>query len=185
MLIAMAGLPGTGKSTVAARLAQELGGVVLSKDAVRAALFPPPVLDYSTAQDDLCMAAIYRAAAHILTATPERTVIVDGRTFLRPGQIDDLRALVASLGAALRIIKCMCDDETARERLESDLAHGRHPAGNRTYDLYLAVKCAARPLPLPHLLLDTGTLSVEVCVRECLAYLRRQPAFTAVEQAGG
>ena|SRR5208283_5448063 len=32
MLIAMAGLPGTGKSTLATRLTKELGGVVLSKD---------------------------------------------------------------------------------------------------------------------------------------------------------
>ncbi len=36
MLIALAGLPATGKSTLAARLANELGGVVLSKDTVRA-----------------------------------------------------------------------------------------------------------------------------------------------------
>ena len=32
---------------LAARLAQELTGVVLCKEQVRAALFPPPVLDYS------------------------------------------------------------------------------------------------------------------------------------------
>jgi predicted kinase len=49
MLIAMAGLPASGKSTLAARLASELAGVVLSKDQVRAALFPPPVLDSSSA----------------------------------------------------------------------------------------------------------------------------------------
>ncbi len=66
MLIAMAGLPGTGKSTLAERLKAELGAVVLNKDEVRAVLFPPPVLDYSAAQDDLCMAAIYAAAAAII-----------------------------------------------------------------------------------------------------------------------
>src|SRR5690242_18237303 len=42
MLIAMAGLPGTGKSAIAARLAAELDAVALSKDDVRGALFPPP-----------------------------------------------------------------------------------------------------------------------------------------------
>jgi predicted kinase len=35
VLIAMAGLPGTGKSRIAARRAIELGTVVLSKDSVR------------------------------------------------------------------------------------------------------------------------------------------------------
>ena len=62
----MAGLQGTGKSTLAARLAAALGGVVLSKDTVRAALFPPPALDYSAAQDDASMAAVYSAAWLIL-----------------------------------------------------------------------------------------------------------------------
>jgi predicted kinase len=36
---------------IAARLAEELGAVVLNKDTVRAALFPLPVLDYSAEQD--------------------------------------------------------------------------------------------------------------------------------------
>jgi adenylylsulfate kinase len=39
MLIAMAGLPGTGKSTLANALANALGAAVLNKDRVRAALF--------------------------------------------------------------------------------------------------------------------------------------------------
>ena len=66
MLVVMAGLPGTGKSALARRLAADLGGVVLGKDEVRAALFPPPLLDYSPEQDDLAVGAIYTAAAHVL-----------------------------------------------------------------------------------------------------------------------
>ena len=91
MLIAMAGLPGTGKSTLAARLAAALGGVVLSKDTVRAALFPPPALDYSREQDDLTLAAIYAAARRIL-GTSNHPVIIDGRTFSQAYQIRDLFA---------------------------------------------------------------------------------------------
>src|SRR5262245_42676444 len=98
----MAGLPGTGKSALAARLAGALGGVVLDKDQVRAALFPPPALDYSTAQDDLCMAAIYRAAAHLHTTTPGLPVIIDGRTFLRASHLGDLLALAAPHRVRLR-----------------------------------------------------------------------------------
>src|SRR5690242_97593 len=98
MLIAMAGLPATGKSTLAAALAQALAGIVLNKDEVRARLFPPPVLDYSVEQDDICMAAIYRAAACILRRRPEQVVIVDGRTFSRSEQLDELLAVGASLG---------------------------------------------------------------------------------------
>ena len=96
MLIAMAGLPGTGKSTLAARLAEALGGVVLDKDRVRAALFPPPALDYSAAQDGIAVAAIYRAAAHLHTTAPGLAVILDGQTFPRAAHLDDLLARTAA-----------------------------------------------------------------------------------------
>src|SRR4051794_31710959 len=108
MLIAMAGLPATGKSSLALRLAHELGAVVLNKDPVRAALFPPAVLDYSPAQDDLCMDAIYRAVAYIHQAFPHQVIILDGRTFLRSRQVRDFLTLAASLNEAPRIIECVC-----------------------------------------------------------------------------
>src|SRR2546425_934462 len=139
MLITMAGLPAAGKSTLAACLAKELGGVILSKDQVRAALFPAPVLDYSTAENQISMDAIFHATAYIRKSFPQQAVIIDGRTFLRAKQIDDLLALAESLGETPRIIECVCSDDAARQRLEHDLAEGKHPARNRTYDLYLAV----------------------------------------------
>jgi adenylylsulfate kinase len=173
MLVATAGLPGTGKSTLATRLTQELRGVVLSKDAVRAALFPPPALDYTTAQDDLVMAAIFNATEYILRAHPERVVLLDGRTFLRAYQVNDLLTLAARLNQPLRIIECICDDAVARQRLEQDLASGQHLAGNRTYQLYLEVKARGEPIALPHLTLDTGRLSLQQCVDSALEFLRR------------
>lgn len=166
-LIAMAGLPGSGKSTLAAALAAEIDAVVLDKDRVRAVLFPPRVLDYSGEQDDVAMAAIYQAAATILSRPDAAAVILDGRTFLRPGQL----APVLDLGEAVRVIVCVCDDAVAKERLERDLAEGRHPARNRTFALYEKVKAEAVPLAVPHLVLDTGRLPLAECVRRCRAYL--------------
>jgi predicted kinase len=172
MLIAMAGLPASGKSTLAAHLAEELGGVILSKDQVRAALFPPPVLDYSAAEDDLSMEAIFHAAGYIRQTFPQHPVLIDGRTFLRSAQIDALFALAQSLGQAPRIIECVCAAEVARRRLEHDLASGQHPAKNRTFALYRAVQEKAEPITVPHLVLDTGTTPLGECVRRSLGYLR-------------
>jgi hypothetical protein len=92
MLIAMAGLPATGKSTIAARLAEEPGGVILSKDRVRAALFPSPVLDYSSEQNDLTMDAITKPLRTSVRPSRSRPSSFDGRTFLRSYQIRDLFA---------------------------------------------------------------------------------------------
>ncbi|MBA4063179.1 MAG: hypothetical protein C0501_05595 [Isosphaera sp.] len=171
MLIALAGLPGTGKSTLAARLADALGGVVLCKDVVRAALFPPPVLDYSAAQDDTAMAAVFSAARLLLTADPSRVVILDGRTFRKPRQVADLLALADAAGQPARVIECVCDEATARARLDRDAAAGGHPAGNRNGDLYAAMKAGAEPLTLPRLILDTGRLPPDECLARSLAYL--------------
>jgi adenylylsulfate kinase len=172
MLIAMAGLPGTGKSTLAVRLAAELGGVVMSKDSVRAALFPVPVLDYSEAENDIAMAAIFHAAAHVRQHFPQQSVVIDGRTFLRAKQLDDLFHLAKSLDETPSIIECICSDNVVRQRLENALTLGEHPAKNRTFDLFLSVKAKAEPIAVPHLVLDTGAITVDECVRRCLAYLR-------------
>jgi len=142
VLIVMAGLPGTGKSTLAAALARELGAAVPDKDAVRAALFPPPVLDCSAAQNDLSMAAVYQAAALILRTEPGRAVILDGRPFVRPGQVDGLLAFAVSVGETPRVIECVCDEATARRRLERDHDRGGHPAADRSSGLLLT---AGRP----------------------------------------
>jgi predicted kinase len=172
MLIAMAGLPASGKSTLATRLAHELGGVILSKDQVRAALFPTPVLDYSSAEDDITMEAIFHAAGYIHKTFPHHPIFIDGRTFLRSKQMDALFALAQMLGETPRIIECVCTDDVASQRLEHDLASGQHPAKNRTFALYLTVKEKAESIAIPHLVLDTGTLSLEECVQRSLAYLQ-------------
>jgi hypothetical protein len=99
-------------------------------------------------------------------------VIVDGRTFLQSQQIDDLFALARSLAETPRIIECVCADAVARQRLERDLAEGRHLARNRTFALYLSVKEKTQAIAVPHLAIDTGSTPLEECVSRCLAYLK-------------
>ena len=173
MLIAMAGLPGTGKSTLAGRLAAALSGVVLSKDVVRAALFPPPVLDYSPAQDDVAMAAVFAAAKFLLTTDPTRVVILDGRTFRRTVQVADLFALGRELGQPVFMVECVCADEVAGERLVRDSAEGGHPAKNRNTALHATMKATAEPLLVPRLMVDTDRLTPDECLARALDYLRR------------
>lgn len=172
MLVVLAGLPGTGKSTLAARLALALCGVILSKDVVRGALFPPLVVDYSRDQDDIAMAAVFAAAECILTTDPARAVLIDGRTFSKPYQVADVLALAHRVRQPLCVVECVCADDIAEARLATDHAAGTHPAANRTPELYARAKGIATPLTVPRLTLDTGTLTLDECVRRALAHVR-------------
>lgn len=172
MLVVLAGLPGAGKSTLAAALADRLGGVVLNKDRVRAELFPGPTLRYTAEQDDAAMTAVYAAASLILRDDPGRTVLVDGRTFSKRRQFDAVRAM----GVPFRVVECVCADDVAERRIADDAAAGTHPAGNRTPELFRAVRARAEALDLPRLTLDTGVLPLDECVRRAAEYLGERGA---------
>jgi hypothetical protein len=99
--------------------------------------------------------------------------------FLRSKQVTDLVGLAESLNERPRIIECVCSDAAAQERLERDLAQGRHVAKNRNYALYLAVKERAEPIAVPHLVVDTTTATLDECLERCVRYLKSQGACPA------
>lgn len=166
----MAGLPGTGKSTVARQLAARLPAALLDKDRVRDALFSPDLVEYSTRQDDFCMEVLLDTAAYLLRHDAVQHVILDGRTFSRTYQIERVEASAAQWRAPLRIIECVCSDDTARRRLSEDAAVGKHRARNREFGLYLAIQARFQPIREPKLVLDTER-DLTACVEQCLAYL--------------
>lgn len=177
MLIAMAGLPGTGKSTLARHLADACAGVVLDKDSIRAALFPAALIEYSTRQDDFCMSILFQVTAYLVRNNPQQHVIIDGRTFSRSYQVTALEQLAQDLKAPLKIIECVCSDESAQRRLESKQSLGenreqraRHLAANRDYNLYLSIKAHFEPIREPKLIADTDK-DLAQCLEACLAYL--------------
>ena len=152
MLILMAGLPGTGKSTLCRGLALELGGTVIDKDHVRAALFDPKDIEYSTEQDEFCMRIMLKVAGYILRKDPSRRVFLDGRTFSCQYQLKRATGYAAAIGQPWRILECVCSEQTARQRIESD---AQHVAANRDFNLYLQIKASFEEITLPKTVIDT------------------------------
>ncbi len=171
MIILLAGLPGTGKSTLASALAPQLAAAILSKDKIRHAIFSPQDVEYSTAQDDLVMQFMLQAAGWLFYKNPDRIVFLDGRTFSRRYQVDEVIAAANELHQPWRILECTCSEELARARIESQSATGEHPAGNRTFDLYREVQSRFEPITLPKIRIDTAQ-PLDACVQQALAALR-------------
>jgi predicted kinase len=168
MLIAFAGLQATGKSTLAKKLQQTLSAILLDKDTVRNYLFADHV-DYSAAQNDLCVNIIYQLCGYYLQKNPQSKIILDGRTYSKKYQIEALKQTAEQINTPLRIIECICSEESSRKRLEQD---GRqHLAKDRDFSLYQRIKAAADPINEIKLVIDTDLLSPEESIAKILAYL--------------
>jgi adenylylsulfate kinase len=170
MIIVMAGLPGTGKSTLARELARRTAGRVLSKDEFRHALFAPKEIEYSTRQDDFCQELMLQTASYLLARDSARMIFLDGRPFSRRYQIDNVIMAAASSYQPWRILECVCSDESARRRLQEDASRGEHPAGNRHYALYSEVKTRFEEIRYPKTVIDTDQL-LPTCIEVAMAAL--------------
>jgi predicted kinase len=171
MIVLMAGLPGTGKTTLAHELAARTSGRVLNKDEIRHALFSAGEIEYSSRQDDFCLRVMLETAGYLLRRDANRILFLDGRPFSRRYQIDNVVNAAAALHQSWRILECVCAEQIARQRLDQQSAMGTHPAGNRDVQLYLEVRSRFEAIALPKTVIDTGQ-PPELCVRQALQALR-------------
>jgi predicted kinase len=169
MIILMAGLPGTGKTTLARELAVRTQGAVLGKDEIRAALFPAEDIEYSVKQDDFVMDIMLETARFLLQNSPARKIFLDGRPFSRRYQIDRVIEFARELAQPWTIIECVCSDESARRRLDLDSSPS-HPAQNRTFALYLEMKAGFEPISVSKTTINTDQ-PLERCIEQALAAL--------------
>jgi predicted kinase len=167
MIVLMAGLPGTGKTTLASKLARCTQGAILRKDEIRAALFSAEDIEYSVKQDDFVMEVMLEAVAYLLRRMPTRKVFFDGRTFSRRYQIDRVLKFADELAQPWTIIECNCSEESARRRLDVE-PDPSHPACNRTFALYLEMKARFEPITYPKTTINTDQ-PLEKCVEQGLA----------------
>jgi len=115
MIVALGGLPFTGKSTLARAVAEAIPGVLLDTVALQKVLFPtlvavPPELN------DWLYEGVLKAASWNLDTAPGTVIVLDGRPLTRHRDVMSLRRFASSLGHTLHIVECVCPDEVASAR---------------------------------------------------------------------
>ncbi|WP_017582810.1 AAA family ATPase [Nocardiopsis valliformis] len=167
MLIVMAGLPGSGKSTVAEELGRRLPAPVLSVDPVEAALWSAGV-DRAQPTGLAAYVVVEAMAADILALS--QTVIVDAVNDAEEAR-EQWRGLAAHRDAPTAWIEVVCSDPNLhRHRLESrrrDLPGFPEP----TWDSLAARRAGLGSWREERLVLDSAQ-ALEPNVEKALDHLR-------------
>jgi aminoglycoside phosphotransferase family enzyme/predicted kinase len=125
VVLMLGGLMGTGKTTIAHALCQELGWALYSSDAVRKRLAQ---LDPTKPQDDTFNQGLYSPAWTAQTyatlqeqtaalLTDSRSVILDA-SFIRRADRQTIASTAASLGAKVLFVECVSPRSIVLQRLE-------------------------------------------------------------------
>lgn len=165
VLVVMTGLSGSGKSTVARRLAPALGADVVASDTVRKRLAGAPGAAaapwgegiYAPSWTEATYRALFAAAR---AALPARPVILDA-TFLDPARRAAAADVAAAAGVPMLLVETRCDRSVALDRLAARASRGASPsdATTATYREQLAA-LERTPPPVPpgavHVVVETG-----------------------------
>jgi predicted kinase len=148
-LVVVCGLPGVGKSTVAAEVVERLGGRLRRTDAVRKDVRAEP--RYDRAESRRVYARVLDEARDDLTAG--RNAVLDG-TFQRTRHREWARDLADAVGCRFELVRVTCDESAAVERvadrdLDSELS-------DASLDTYYQLMQSFEDLSLPHVRIDNS-----------------------------
>ncbi|MGB7633438.1 MAG: AAA family ATPase [Nitrososphaeraceae archaeon] len=161
VIILFCGLPGVGKTTLAASVAKKTGATILSSDKIRKELIRYPT--YASVEgrliyDVLMLMTKYLSAAGI-------DCILDA-TFNRERSRKEVENRLRLNKVQLYVIECTCPEDVVFERLRNR----KNDFSDADYSVYAKMKNIYEPVQGRHLDVDTS-LPTEVNLQEILSYL--------------
>jgi predicted kinase len=160
--ILISGLPGTGKTYFAKRLAPFLGASYFGTDAMRKHIAPDRT--YTHAEKASVYHEILERFQHSLRAA--QTVVMDA-TFYKQDLRDEFVRAARDAHAKVMWIEVRASEDVIRERLSRP-----RPDSDADFAVYLKLKGEYEPIQEPHLVLDSTHTSVEVMIAHTQAWMK-------------
>jgi len=162
MIVIVTGLPGSGKSFFAERLAAELDAPYINSDRVRLTL--PGSGKYSYEQKLTVYKAMLAQTAQILEEN--KSVVVDA-TFYHHTMREMFIRLAQGYNVPIRFIEIVANETVIRERLNKPR---RYSAAN--YTVYEQVRDEFEPIVTPHLTVESTDGNLDSMLETAKHYIR-------------
>jgi len=159
LVVALMGLPGAGKSTIAQALVDQLGLRRVCRDAIRHAMFPQ--CDYSFIEKRAAFRAVLLAVE--INGLLGKASVIDGMTFSRREDRDRLVEVASQHGFELLWLLVACAPALARARIANDRLHAMHPALDRRPGLVDAVAGCFEEPPSGAVRIDASLPAADTC----------------------
>jgi predicted kinase len=169
MLLAIAGLPGTGKSTFAKALAQALKADHWNTDIIRDALNLRGQYDVPT-KEKIYAEMLLRTAA---TLEQEKTAVVDA-TFYKAS----LRKKYEDLAKRLQLPICWIEIKAAEDVIRGRVQQKRQYS-EADFEVYLKIKAQFEPIEQAHLVVWSDQMKIEEMVQLALQHTKKQYEYSA------
>ncbi len=166
VLLLLSGLPGTGKSFLARRLAEALPFVIIESDVVRKILFPQPLY---TAQESRW---VHRTCHALMAKLLKRGVrVIYDATNLIEYHRELVYRIAQKAGARLVVVKTVASEEVVRERLRAR-QEGVRELSDADWRVYRRMASRQEQVSHPHLVIDTSE-DLEEAVAKVMRFIRR------------
>ncbi|NIP40242.1 MAG: AAA family ATPase [Candidatus Aenigmarchaeota archaeon] len=148
MLYIVCGLPGTGKTTLAKRIADETKSFLLNTDIIRRKVIYDP--EYTEREKSLIYNLLFEMAEKFLLTG--KNVILDG-TFYKEELRDRAKEIAKKTRNKFRIIEIVCSEEIIRKVMEK--REKKESESDADFEVYRKIKKEFEPIQEKHLVLDT------------------------------